>query len=131
MANAIFSLFGMTRVSHHVNFPKVALSKGGRGQGAVAAPAALHAVRTPRAVVGTRAGTGCVCVSVLDRGERGKKVAGGRKEKEIIFEKFYSLPGLQEGQGLRCAEGRRVMVYQKALTAPLQHVSAQGLHRLP
>lgn len=56
MANAIFSLFGIRRVSHLVNFPKAALSKGGRGQGAVAAPAALHAVCTPWAAGGHTGG---------------------------------------------------------------------------
>lgn len=79
MANAIFSLFGMTRVSHHVNFPKAALSKGGRGQRAMAAPAALHAMRTPWAA-GGHTGRHRLCVCVSPGLGRKRKETGRRQE---------------------------------------------------
>lgn len=62
-------------------------------------------------------------IGVLLLGERGKKVAGGRKEKEVIFLNFCFLPGLQEGQGLRCREGSRTIVYERDLTAPTVYFS--------
>lgn len=62
-------------------------------------------------------------IGILELGERGKKVAGGRKEKEVIFLNFCFLPGLQEGQGLRCREGSRIMVYERDLSAPAVYFS--------
>lgn len=87
----------MTRVSHHVNFPKAAVSRGGRGQGVVVAPAALHAVHTPREAnegpVGARAGTGCLCVSAR-RGNLGEKVF---RCAQGCLSGHYPLSGLSGG----------------------------------
>lgn len=52
--------------------------------------------------------------SVLKLGERGKKVAGGRKENKVMVLKFCFLHGLQQGQVLRCAvDSSVVLVYKE------------------